>query len=214
VEKIGDRRALARARHRDAILHAANALIRAKGSPSFSADELAAQADVARRTLFNHFASLDEIVTVASAQVLADAVEDIRAAATATSPGDGSTAATFTRMATVFRQLDLTPTIAYLAKVLGGHETAWRASHAIEDVFSRVTEIMTASSADGADDDSLGTELLVNSLMGGVTVVAQRWTVQTDCAVDDASRALWFDLVDRMLDQIGRGYGPPVTPTP
>lgn len=211
---MGDRRTLARARHRDAILHAANSLIRAKGSPSFSADELAAQADVARRTIFNHFASLDEVVTVASAQVLAGAVEDIREAATATSPGDGSTASTFTRMATVFRQLDLTPTIAYLAQVLGGHETAWRASHAIEDVFSRVTEIMMASTAEGADDDALGTELLVNSLMGGVTVIAQRWTVQSGCVVDDSTRALWFELVDRMLDQIGSGYGPPAAPAP
>lgn len=202
----------ARARHRDAILEAANTLIRAKGSPAFSADELAEQADVARRTIFNHFASLDEVVTVASAQVLAGAVEEIRAAATATSPGDGSTAAAFTRMATVFRGLDLTPTIAYLAQVLGGHETAWRASHAIEDVFSRVTEIMMASSTEGADEDSLGMELLVNSLMGGVTVIAQRWTVETNCVVDDASRTVWFDLVDRMLDKIGRGYAAAPTP--
>ncbi|HEV7951396.1 MAG TPA: TetR/AcrR family transcriptional regulator, partial [Glaciihabitans sp.] len=176
MEKLADRRALARARHRAAILQAANELIRAKGSPAFSADELAQQADVSRRTIFNHFASLDEVVTVASAQVLAEAVEEIRAAATRTVPGDGSTASTFANMADVFAALDLTPTIAYLAGVLGGHESAWRTSHLIEDVFGRVTEILTVAATAGHEDDSLGPQILVSSLMGGVTVVAQRWS--------------------------------------
>jgi TetR/AcrR family transcriptional regulator of autoinduction and epiphytic fitness len=212
VETLGDRRTLARARHREAILQAANELIRVKGSPSFSADELAVQADVARRTIFNHFASLDEIVTVASAQVLADAVEEIRSAATLSSPGDGSTASTFAAMARVFAGLDLTPTIAYLAGVLGGHESAWRTSHLIEDVFSRVTEVLTTAAKQGNEDDALGAEILVSSLMAGVTVIAQRWSEQTGCVVNDETRTLWFGFVERMLDQVGRGYVQQVPP--
>ncbi|MGW6228038.1 helix-turn-helix domain-containing protein, partial [Cellulosimicrobium cellulans] len=57
-----DRRAALRARHRRAIVDAAASLMEENGGARFTVDELAARADVARRTIFNHFASLDDVV--------------------------------------------------------------------------------------------------------------------------------------------------------
>jgi len=50
-----DRRAALKAKHRAAILQAARDLVDERGGRGFSVDELAARADVARRTVFNHF---------------------------------------------------------------------------------------------------------------------------------------------------------------
>lgn len=57
-----DRRAALKAKHRAAILQAARDLVDERGGREFSVDDLAARADIARRTVFNHFASLDEVL--------------------------------------------------------------------------------------------------------------------------------------------------------
>jgi AcrR family transcriptional regulator len=55
-----DRRALVRTQNRRAIAAAAAELIRAKGADQLRVDEIAEQAGVSRRTVFNHFSSIEE----------------------------------------------------------------------------------------------------------------------------------------------------------
>ena len=76
-----DRRAALRARHRRAIVAAAATLMEEKGGARFTVDELAARADVARRTIFNHFASLDDVVVEVCEDVLGSVVETLGASA-------------------------------------------------------------------------------------------------------------------------------------
>jgi len=78
-----DRRSALKARHRQAIVDAARRLIDAHQGPRFSVDELAAEADVSRRTVFNHFDSLDDVILAACTEILDAVVASFREAATA-----------------------------------------------------------------------------------------------------------------------------------
>lgn len=216
VTDLPDRRQRLRERHREAILTAAGELIRESGSVQLSTEAIAERADVARRTVFNHFASLDDVVTEVSARVIGEAVEEISAAARRVDDGEDELDGAFARMSAVFESVDLTPQLSYLWSVLGGEDTLPRRySHLLDDAFHRLRDLLVAAAAEpgtGLDgdpeDDTLGLEVLVTSLMGGIAVVAQRWCEQTGGVADDAGRALWSELVARMTDQVGRGYRP------
>ena len=115
-----DRRAELKARHRQAILDAADSLIRERGKPHFSVDELAERANVSRRTVFNHFASLDDVIMMTCTQLLSAVVDEFRAATNAMPQGDGSIEALFDRITTALSAIDLPTVVAYLCGVLGG----------------------------------------------------------------------------------------------
>lgn len=203
-----NRRAALKARHREAILDAADALIGDRGSRVFSVDELAARADVARRTVFNHFASLDDVVLTACTRVLTRAVEDFRAASAATPVGDGSPAALFAEFTGAMRGVDLPAVIAYLAGVIGD-ECDPRPQHLIQDVFTRTTEEVSAEiAARNPGVDGLEAQILVSSLLNGVALVADRWIDETGAALDPASRGVWDDLLARLIATVRRGYAP------
>ena len=70
IDARPNRFAALKARHRRAILDAAKELISEGGAARFSVDQLAERADVSRRTVFNHFASIDDVVTTVCTEVL------------------------------------------------------------------------------------------------------------------------------------------------
>ncbi|MFY0406993.1 TetR/AcrR family transcriptional regulator [Solicola sp. PLA-1-18] len=204
-----DRRAALKARHRQAILDAADALIGERGSRQFSVDELAERADVARRTVFNHFASLDEVVMTACTRVLTGAVEEFRAATAATPVGDGSPAALFDELTAAMLGVDLPAVIAYISGVLGDDHADPRSHHLIQDVFTRCTDEMAAElTARSADGDGLEAQILVSSMINGLAVVAERWIEETGGSLEPASRAAWDELLDRLVATVRRGYAP------
>jgi AcrR family transcriptional regulator len=201
-----DRRADLKARHRQAILDAADALIRERGKPQFSVDELAERADVARRTIFNHFSSLDEVVMLTCTRVISDAVDEFRAA-TAVAPSDGSPAAVFEDIISVVRGMDLPAVVAYLWGVLSVSGDDVRTHRPLDYVFSRATTDLAADLAErGSESDAFEIEILVSSLMSGVAVVARQWILRTGATLDDESRKTWAELFDRLLGAVRDGY--------
>lgn len=205
-----DRRAALKARHRQAILDAADDLIRERGNPRFSVDELAARADVARRTIFNHFSSLDEIVLVTCTRVITESVDEFRAATVAAPAGDRSRDALFAEISHAVRSMDLPAVIAYLWGVLADDSDGVRPPLAVQDVFARATEELSLEIARRSDDlDSFEAELLVSTLMNGVAVAARHWIIQTGAALDPRSRAAWDVLLDRLLSAVRAGYASP-----
>ena len=208
-----DRRADLKARYRLAILDAADALIRERGKPQFSVDELAERADVSRRTVFNHFASLDDVIMTTCTRVLSAAVDEFRAATASTPAGDGSRAALFDEITTAIRAMDLPPVVAYLAGVLGA-EGEDRSPHSLGDIFTRATEQLAAEIADRASSiDDFEVAILVSSVMNGVAVVSGHWLARTGGTLDLSSRAVWHELLDRLISTIRTGYAA-ATPEP
>ncbi|WFR66900.1 helix-turn-helix domain containing protein [Curtobacterium flaccumfaciens] len=114
-----DRRAALKAKHRAAILQAARDLVEERGGRGFSVEDLAARADIARRTVFNHFASLDEVLLAVCEQELSVIIDRFLADMARTPVGDGSRAAMFDELESAARGADLAPAIASMYRILG-----------------------------------------------------------------------------------------------
>ncbi|SDM61082.1 transcriptional regulator, TetR family [Cryobacterium flavum] len=204
-----DRRAELKARYRQAILDAADALIRERGKPQFSVDELAERADVSRRTVFNHFASLDDVIMTTCTRVLSATVDEFRAATASTPAGDGSREGLFDELTTALRNIDLPPVVAYLAGILNAEGENGRSQHGISDVFTRTTEqLSTEIAARTGAMDEFEVAILVSSVMNGIAIVSAHWLVRTGGALDASSRAVWNELLDRLMVTVRTGYAP------
>lgn len=209
-----DRRAALKERHHRAIIEAAAALMSRESGVDFTVDELAERADVSRRTVFNHFASVDDIVTAVCSDVLGGIMETFVARATAApdpaaQAAPGSTSAMFDEVVHALRTTDLVAPMAYLTRALGPHDekSQWRAAlmlrsfHEVSDRFS------AAMVARHPQADQLAVELLVDSLMSGLMVLHRHWYARTGGADDASSRLVWAGLVDQLVDTVRAGYG-------
>ena len=204
-----DRRAELKARYRHAILDAADSLIRERGKPQFSVDELAERADVSRRTVFNHFSSLDDVIMTTCTRVLSAAVDEFRAATASTPSGDGSLDGLFDEITTALRTIDLPSVVAYLSGVLTAEGEDGRSQHSIGDVFTRTTEQLSTEIAERASAiDEFEVAILVSSVMNGIAVVSVRWLNRTGGALDASSRSDWDELLVRLITTIRAGYAP------
>lgn len=210
-----DRRAALKERHRRAIVDAATALTLERGAPRFTVDELAARADVARRTVFNHFASVDEIVLTAATEVLHAAVDAAAATSAGAPEGDGSRAAMFEELALALRAADLSGVVAYLCRALGamvddGGAVDPRAQQFVLEAFSRTGDRLTGQLvARYPDADRFDVEILVTSLLHGLAVVAQHWIADSGTDLTGpGARAAWDRLIDRLIDTVRAGYTP------
>lgn len=207
---VTDRRAALKARSRQAILDAADALLRERGDAQFSVDELAARADVARRTVFNHFGSLDDVVLTICTARLNEVIHEVQAVASATPVGDGSRSAMFDELALTLRGADLPEAITYLAGALGplteGNDP--RAVVLAQEAFNRVADHLSGELVRRYPAaDALDVQLLVSSLVHGVAVIALHWCTTTDPTAPGA-RTVWDSLVDRLIHSVRAGYMP------
>jgi TetR/AcrR family transcriptional regulator of autoinduction and epiphytic fitness len=196
-----DRRSALKARHRRAILDAANALISEGGR--FSVDQLAERADVSRRTIFNHFASIDDVVTTVCTEMLHVVIDGFRTTVTS-----GERESMFTDVAGALRATDVPGVIAYLWRALGGfapgHPQAAQIFHA---TVARTSEEMALELARKYPEaDPLDAAILVSSLMNGTVVIATHWIAVTAAATDEQSRDLWRNLLERMIATVRTGY--------
>ena len=212
TEAPTDRRVALKARHRQAIVDAAAALIAETGGLRFTIDDLARRADVSRRTVFNHFASVDDIV----AEVFGDVIGTLVASYERESGAAGDDrAVVFDELARAVRSTDLVAPMAFLTQSLRSHDEH---SPAIATVLVRVLDaargrLAAAVLARHPGADVLDVHLLVNAVVSGVLVLHRHWDAATGAVDDEPSRAVWAGLVDRLLDRTGHGFatGGPAT---
>ena len=174
-----DRRKALKDRHRQAIVAAAAALMHERQTTDFTVDELARRADVSRRTVFNHFGSVRDIVSEVCSGVLSTAVESLYAVTVSGAARPGM----FEEIAEAFRSADLVAPMAYLTRLLGdgmvppaqaqAHPLALRA-------FTELSERLSASMLTRYPDaDKLGVHLLVGALTSGLGVLYHHWHCAT-----------------------------------
>ncbi|WP_199043894.1 TetR/AcrR family transcriptional regulator [Glycomyces salinus] len=199
IPEAVDRRAALKARSRQAILDAAAELMERHRSVDFTVDDLAAAADVSRRTVFNHFASLDDVVTEAAGQMLVEIVDRMEARAASGSREAGTV---LDDLAATASADHLVPTVAYLIEVLGRDDPRRGDREAVlmQRAFSLFTERMSGAIARRhREADPLGVDLLVAAFGGGLLVMANRWMDETGGESDTPeSRRLWDELVARL----------------
>lgn len=201
-----DRRAALKERSRQAIVQAATELMEETGT-DFTVDELAERADVSRRTVFNHFASLDDVVAEVGANVLGGLIEKLADPIEAGRPSSAGTL--LDELAEVVRSTDLVTPMAYLTRTLGGTDPngPWHANLLNQALTEVGTGLVAALRRRHPDADPLDLQLLVSSFTGGVLVLHSHWWQQTGAADDTASREVWAGLLDHLIDQLRTGFG-------
>lgn len=206
-----DRRSVAKARHRTAILAAARDLIAEHGGPAFSVDELADRADVSRRTVFNHFATVDDILVTLCTELLAVVVDDLIGQIGGDHEAAIDPVYLFGTFEKAMRSSALARAINAIITILGGPATAPAAAartDALKQIaFNRIArESVEKISRRSAATDPLDVEIMFGAVMAGVVVIADRWVAATGGAVDSPSLALWDRMVGDLFDRLGSGF--------
>jgi TetR/AcrR family transcriptional regulator of autoinduction and epiphytic fitness len=214
-----DGRSALRAERRVAIIDAARALATEHGSDGFTVDQVALRAGVSRRTVFNHFAGLEQLLVAACEQLLVETTTDLldevdrRIAALADArPGPGPDGRTvLAAVAGSARGVDLPRAIASIHCVLGAPcPTDERAQHISRTAFEHVGGRLREHLQERAPDlDALDLELTLALMFSGINTLAGLWLEQhpdlTPDVPDDA-RAEWDRLLDRLLDLLRLGH--------
>lgn len=204
-----DRRAAVKVKHRAAILQAARELAEEHGSPAISVDGLATRAGVARRTVFNHFGTLEEVLLAVCEQELSVIVDRFLADMERRPVGDGGRASMFDELESAARGAALAPAVARLARLVGPVDGNPKAPALTQIAFSRVSDrlreevIRRHPAADRFD-----AALLVASLMSGIVVVADDWLATEGPTITDESLAAWDRLLSRLVHSVRSGYLP------
>ena len=202
-----DRRKALKDRHRQAIVAAAAELMHERQTTDFTVDELAQRADVSRRTVFNHFASIRDIVSEVCSNVLSAAVESLIAVPAA----DAGRQEMFEEIADAFRATDLVPPMAYLTRLLDNgdmpgpiqtqaHPIALRAFTELSDRLS------SAMLSRHPGTDPLSVHLLVAALTSGLGVLYHHWHCTTNAVDTPDSRRVWAELLDALLEKVRTGH--------
>lgn len=208
IDAPPDRRAALKDRHRRAILAAAADLMAERGGIAFTVDALAERADVSRRTVFNHFASVDDVVTTVCSDVLGGVVETFLASAAAAPAGDDTPAAMFAEVTHALRTSDLVAPMASLSRSLGDTEDSPLAARLLHRAFTQVSRRFSdAMAARHPRADPLDVDLLVNALLGGLIVLHRHWAEATGARDTAESRRVWAGLVDRLVEDVRTGFG-------
>jgi hypothetical protein len=115
--------------------------------------------------------------------------------------------AVFSEIVGATRGIDLPVVVSYIWGVLSEEGDDPMSHSAIQSVFTRTTEQLSLEIADRSTElAALEVEVLVSSLMNGIAVVSKHWIALTGATVDDASRALWNELFDRLVTTVRTGY--------
>lgn len=204
------RHAALKARHRRAIVDAAAALMDEFESAHFTVDQLAERADVSRRTVFNHFGSLDDVVLEVLNGMLESIVDGIDADLAAAPAHQVGAVPIFDRVSTALRDADLVTPITRLTRILGErHRTATPGQAVLfERAFNHVSDqLVVAVCRHHPDADAFTVELMCGALVSGGLVVVRRWEETTGGTDTGESRRVWDRLLERMISTARSGYG-------
>jgi TetR/AcrR family transcriptional regulator, regulator of autoinduction and epiphytic fitness len=206
-----DRHAAAKARTRSSIVQAAAALMSERSGAAFSVDDLAERAGVSRRTVFNHFSSLGDVAAAVGAEGLRILVDSLRSVA----PHRSSDPVADARadLARAVRASELFEPIVSLCHGLG-LETITDATRAVPTheamlVLQVMHDVGAALGAElgqrHPEVDQLDLDLVVSTMLSGLAVIQNHWTLMTRASADRGSRAAWDVLLERLLGHVQAG---------
>lgn len=231
TDQPADGRSALRAERRLAILDAARALATEHGSAGFTVDQVAARAGVSRRTVFNHFAGLDQLLVAVCEQRLAETTTELLdevdrriaalhrtgpGAGPGTGPGTGPETGPGTDPGTDLdgrtvlaavagsaRGVDLPTAIASIHLVLGAPAPAdERAQHISRTAFEHVGGRLREHLQLRAPDlDALDLELTLALMFSGITTIADIWLEQHPDLPPDVPDAARAEW-DRLLERL------------
>lgn len=198
-------------RSRTAIIAAARDLLSERGGPSFTVDELAVRADVARRTVFNHFASLDQVVLEVCADEIVELVDRVTVAAERSS-AERDRGELFEYLVAIIEDTDVAGATARITAALGGAEHVLsdpRLHALVQAAFGRVSERIVAAFDTRAESAAtLDIEILISAVMGGLVAIALRWIADTGAVITPDSRRVWNSYLAALVGNLRDGFAP------
>ena len=212
-----------RDRRRRAIVDAARALTTEHGPAGFTVDRVAEVAGVSRRTVFNHFAGLDDLLVAVCEQildeVLTDLVDQVDRRTDGLPEGDAGVRAALDAVHEATRHVDLPSAIVAISSALGDPSADDPRADAIsraafEHVIGRLRDQLVAR-APGLDPVDL--ELTLTLLTSGLAMLAKRWLEDHPGLTPDVgtqARADWDRLLGRLLGRLRHGHAADVRPDP
>lgn len=210
-----DRRTHRRDERHAAIVEAARALATAHGADGFTVEGVARAAGVSRRTVFNHFAGIDQLLVAVCEQIFTevtvDLLEGLDRGTTTLPEGEAGSLAALEALCESTRSVDLPAAIATIHRVLGGPSPSDEradtiARTALEHVVGRLRERLVVRAP---AVDPLELELTLTLLTGGLAAIGARWVEQHPDLTTDVSAAArtdWDHLLDRLLHRLRAGY--------
>ncbi|RYB94179.1 TetR/AcrR family transcriptional regulator [Nocardioides oleivorans] len=209
-------------RHR-AIVDAARSLATEHGAHGFTVDRVAEVAGVSRRTVFNHFTGVDQLLVAVCEEVLTEVTTELldgvdRLTADLPAGAEGHHRA-LDALGEAAREVDLAAAIVTINHVLGEPgpqdvRAAGISRSAFELVGSRLRERLLAR-APGLDP--LDLELTLCLLTNGLALIAGYWLQHHPSMTYDVppgARTDWDVLLDRLLHRLRVGHAGATTTTP
>lgn len=193
-------------RRRRRIVRVATELLAERGVEGLSVDEVAARAEVSRRTVFNYFHSTEELLIAVGNVLLGEAIDSLRVDGPPVS--GGTHVDLLDDLAAMLRSIDLLDTMIRLTHILGpmGHQDA-RVLAVVRDTMLSVSDnLMNTARKRHPNVPELDVELLVSSLLGGLIVLHKRWTERSALADTPETRQLWDELFERFIRQLRDGF--------
>ncbi len=209
-----DGRSALRQQRRAAIVDATRSLAGAHGADGFTVDQVATLAGVSRRTVFNHFAGIDDLLVAVCEQILGEATTEILEQVdrgTADLPaGEAGWRAALDAVGEAARMVDLPAAIVTIHRMLGCPEPQDEQAHAISrNAFDHVGGQLREQLRGRAPDiDPVDLELGLALHFAGITTIAGLWLEQhpdLDPDVPVGARADWDRLLDRLLQRLRLG---------
>ena len=209
-----DGRGALREQRRAAIIDAARGLATEHGSDGFTVDQVAQLAGVSRRTVFNHFAGVDDLLVAVCEQILAEAttaiLEQVDRGTAVLPEGEAGGRAALDAVGEAAREVDLATAIVTIHRMLGCPEPDDERAHSISrtafgHVGGSLRERLHAR-APGLDPVDLEVGLAL--LFAGITTIAGLWLEahpDLDRDVSSQARADWDHLLDRLLHRLRTG---------
>lgn len=209
-----DKRETTKWRNRRAIVDAAAELAAQRGADGFTVQDLAERAGVSRRTVFNHFTSVDDAVFESFSDRIGALYDQTEAALGRASFATMPEA--YTAFADALRSVDIIGTAHALLAPLQdrgwprGSETAGP-PEAAEIWMNRIMEGIVLSCAESLQsrveaDDPFEIRLLVEVVAVSLAVCVKQWAETTDGSLTPANRREWDRLLDRALHRLGSGF--------
>jgi AcrR family transcriptional regulator len=208
-------RSTLRVQRRAAIVDAARTLTTQHGADGFTVDRVATLAGVSRRTVFNHFAGLDQLLVAVCEQILAEVtnalVAGLERRTTDLPQGDAGSRAALDAVGEATREVDLPTAVVTIFQALGAPDGADERADgisrtALEHVVGRLRDRLLSRAP---DLDPLDVELSIALLTSGLATVARHWLDRHPDLAPDVpadARADWDRLLDRLLTRLRVGH--------
>ncbi len=193
---------------RTLILHAARSLVLQKRGDPFTGDEVASLAGVSRRTVFNHFDSMDDILVSSCLAEIQHAVDQVTPPEMSIDPSVTDAADVFHRFVELLARADLAAVSGYIRLAVGDAAVMTpRQTQRLAAAFSRIeADLAAVMTKRYPSAPALDVRLAVMSVIHSLELVAAQWQPADPLELSSEDLRRWNVLFEYVTNRIAMGY--------